>query len=54
MHCIGYFFGINSQYPKELHELHNDLQFSPGKVKTGRIEKRLLNFNDRKEYRIHI
>ena len=28
---IGYFFKVDFEYPKELHDLHSDLRFLPEK-----------------------
>ena len=42
------------QYSKQLHDLFNDLQFPPERMKTEKIEKLLLNLLDKKEYVIQI
>ena len=33
----GYFFEVDIQYPKKLHELHNDLPFSPEMMKIEKV-----------------
>ena len=35
-------------------ELHNDLSFSPEKIKIGKVEKLVSNLYDKTEYAIHI
>ena len=35
----GYFIEVDVQYLKKLHELHNDLSFSPERMKIEKIEK---------------
>ena len=35
----GYFPEVDAQYPKKLHELHNDLPFLPERTKTEKVEK---------------
>ena len=34
-----YFLELDIQYPKKLHELHNELPFLPGRMKIENIEK---------------
>ena len=50
----GYFFEIDAQYPKQLHELHNDLPFLPQRMKINKVKKLLPNLLDKTEYVIHI
>ena len=40
--------------PEKLHELHNDLPFSPEIMKIEKIEKLVTNWRDKNEYVIHI
>ena len=42
------------EYPKELHEKHNELQFLAERMKIGREEKLVPNLRDKKGYVIHI
>ena len=41
---------MDAQYPEKLHELHNDLSFSPERIK---IEKLVTNLHDKTEYICH-
>ena len=51
----GYFFEKGDvQYPKKLHDLHNDLPFLPQRLKIEKVEKLVVNFDDKKEYVMHI
>ena len=49
-----YFLKIDVQYPEELHELYNDLLFSPERMKMQKVEKLLINSHDNTECVIHI
>ena len=50
-----YFVEVDVQYPEKLHELHNDLPFSPERVKIEKVEKRVTNvLHDETKYVIHI
>ena len=44
---------VDVHYPEELHELHNDFPFLPGKMVIGKVEKLLANLI-KKEYVIRI
>ena len=50
----GYLLEVDVRYPKELHDLHNDLPFMSEEMEINGIEKLVLNLNDRKNYVIHI
>ena len=39
----GYFLKVDVQYPKKLHELHNDLPFLPERIKIGKVGKLVTN-----------
>ena len=49
-----YFLKGDVQYPKKLHELHNDLPFLPEILKIKKVEKLVTNLHDKSEYVIHI
>ena len=49
----GYFLEVDVQYPKQLHDLHNDLPILPVKMKIEKVEKRLVNLHDEKEYAVN-
>ena len=38
----GYFLEVDLQYHEKLHELHNDLLFSPGRMKIEKVGKLLI------------
>ena len=46
----GYFPEVDVQYPKKLHELHNDLPFLSEK----KVEKLVATLNDEEEYAVHM
>ena len=43
----GYFPEVNVQYLEKLHELHNDLPFSPERMKIEKAEKLVANLHDK-------
>ena len=45
----GYFLEVDVEYPKELHENHNELLFLIEKMKIGREEKLVPNLKDKKD-----
>ena len=51
---VGYFFGVDVQYPEKLHDLHNDLPFLPERMKIERVEKLVANLHHKTENVIHI
>ena len=50
----GYTLEVDVEYPKELHESHNELPFLVEKMKIGRVEKLLPNLKDEKGYVVQI
>ena len=50
----GYLLEVDVKYPKELHDLHNDIPFMCSKMKVGGVEKLIPNLYDKKKYVIHI
>ena len=48
------FFEVDVQYPKNFHDLHNDLQILPQRMKLEKVLKLVANFTDEKEYVIHM
>ena len=50
----GYFLEVDVQYLEKLHELHNDLSFSPERMKIEKVEKHVANLNGKTEYVIHV
>ena len=51
---IGYLIDADVQYLENLHEPHNDLPFSPERIKIEKVEKLVANLHDEKEYVIYI
>ena len=44
---------VDLEYPKELHDLHNDYPLAPERLKIGGIEKLIPNLCDKKNYVVH-
>ena len=47
----GYVVEVDVQYPKELHQLHNNLLLLPEQIN---VEKLVANWHDKKEYLVRI
>ena len=56
-HNIGYILEVDLGYPHELHDWHNDFPFCAERIippnGRSRLEKLILNLNDKKKYVIH-
>ena len=50
----GYILEVDVDYPKGLHESHNELPFLPERMKIGKVEKLIPNLNKKKKYVVHI
>ena len=50
----GYLLEVDVSYPKELHDLHNDIPFMCSKMKVNGVEKLIPNLYYKKKYIIHI
>ena len=46
---IGYYFNVDAEYPKELHELHSNLPFLPERMKVNKYNKLICNQYDKKK-----
>ena len=44
---------INLEYPKELHDLHNDYPLGPERINMSRVEKLVPNLWDKTKYVVH-
>ena len=44
----GYLLEVVVEYPKELHEIHNELTFLTERMKIGRVEKLVPNLKDKR------
>ena len=51
---VGYVLEVDVKYPRELHDLHNDLPFMCEKIRVSRVEKLVPNLHDKKKYVIHV
>ena len=50
----GYILEVDVEYPKNLHNLHNDLPFLPERMKISKCNKLVWNLYDKKNYVVHI
>ena len=50
----GYILEVYVEYPKDLHDLHNDLPYLPEKMKINKCNKLVCNMYDKKNYVVHI
>ena len=50
----GYFFEVDIQYLKKLHNLDNDLPFLRERMTIEKVEKLVANLHGKTEYVIHI
>ncbi len=41
------------EYPKELHDLHNDFPLAPESIEIDKVKKLIPNLNDKKKYVLH-
>ena len=44
---------VDLEYPKELHDLHNDYPLAPERINCGKVEKVIPNLRNKKKYIIH-
>ena len=50
----GYTFEVDVKYPKDLHDLHSDLQFFPERMKINKCNNLVCNFYGKNNYVVHI
>ncbi|XP_057317055.1 uncharacterized protein LOC130658137 [Hydractinia symbiolongicarpus] len=50
----GYILGVDIDYPKSLHDKHNELPFLPERKVVHRVEKLLPNLENKQKYVVHI
>ena len=48
------FFVVNVEYPKNLHDLHNDSSFLSERIKINQCSKLVCNLYDKNNYVAHI
>ena len=51
---IGYILEVDVEYPKRLHNLHNDLPFLPERMKIKKCHKPVCNLYDKNNYAAYI
>ena len=51
---IGYIFKVDTEYPKRLENLHNDLPFLPERMKIKKCKKLVCNLYDKNNYVAHV
>ncbi len=44
---------VDLEYPKELHDLHNEYPLAPEKLTIGKVDKLIPNLNDKTKYVLH-
>jgi len=49
----GCILEVDLEYPKELHNLHNDYLLAPERVVVNKVEKLIPTLNDKKNYVLH-
>ena len=50
---LSFILDVNLEYLEHLHKLHNDYLLAPERVKTGNVEKLILNLNNKTNYDVH-
>ena len=50
----GYILQVDLEYPKELHDVHNDYPLAPESFKIKKIYKLTPNLNNKTEYILHL
>ena len=50
---IGCILEVDLEYPKTLHDLHNDYPLAPESIKVQKVYKLIPNLNDKKNYVVH-
>ena len=44
---------VDLEYPKELHDLHNDYPLAPEQIEMNKVEKLIPNLRDKEKYLLH-
>ena len=44
---------VDLEYPKELHDFHNEYPLAPERLSIGKVEKLMPNLNDKEKYVLH-
>ena len=51
---VGFFLGVDTEYPKQLWSSHEDVSFLPERKKLEKVEQRVCSIEDKDKYVIHI
>ena len=46
----GYFLEVDVTYSKKIHKIHDDLPYSPERIKIEKVEKLVTNLYEKTEY----
>jgi len=49
----GCILEVDLEYPKKLHDLHNEYPLAPERIEIKKIEKLIPNLNEKKKYVLH-
>ena len=49
----GCILEVDLEYPKKLHDVHNEYPLAPEKLKVNKVDKLIPNLNDNKKYVVH-
>jgi len=49
----GCILEVDLEYPKKLHDLHNEYPLAPERIEINKVEKRIPNLNEKKKYVLH-
>ena len=49
-----YILEVDVEHPKNLHDLHSDLQFLPERIKVNKCIQLVCNLHDKNSYVVHI
>jgi hypothetical protein len=47
------FLEVDLEYPKDLHDLHNDYPLAPERMKIGKVDKLICSLSDKERYVVH-
>ena len=49
----GYILEVDLEYPKKLHDLHNEYLLAPERIEINKVEKLIPNLDEKKKYVLH-
>ena len=50
---LSCFLEVDLEYPKDLHNLHNDYSLAPERIKIENVEQLIPNLNNKTNYVVH-